>query len=86
MSANAAPMDGPEPSTGTIVDVFEDHPERGLSTADVVAALPYDRETVYAKLIEMAGEGLLGRNRVPGWETIWWLVDAPDGLERNEPR
>ena len=36
MSANAAPMDGPEPSAVTIVEVFEDHPDRGLSTADVV--------------------------------------------------
>lgn len=86
MSANAAPMDGPEPSVGRIVEVFENHPERGLSTGDVVAALPYDRETVYEKLLELAGEGVLGRNRVPGWETIWWVVDAPDGLEGIDPR
>jgi hypothetical protein len=86
MSANAAPMDGPEPSAGTIVKVFEEHSERGLSTADVVAALPYNRETVYEKLLELAGEGVLDRNRVPGWETIWWITDAPDGLEGNGPR
>jgi hypothetical protein len=79
-------MDGPEPSAVTIVEVFEDHPDRGLSTADVVAALPFDREAVYSKLLELAGEGVLDRNRVPGWETIWWLVDAPDGLERTDSR
>jgi len=86
MSANAAPMDGPEPTAGTIVEVFEEHSERGLSTADVVSALPFDRETIYSKLLELAGEGVLDRERVPGWETIWWLADAPDALDGRDSR
>jgi len=86
MSANAAPSDGPGPSAGTVIEVFEEHPERGLATADVVSALPFDRDAVYEKLLELAGEGVLDRERVPGWETIWWVADAPDGLEKGEPR
>ncbi|MFT4890690.1 MAG: hypothetical protein ACI9YT_001608 [Halobacteriales archaeon] len=86
MSANAAPRNGPEPSDGTIVEVFQNHSERGLSTADVVAALPFDRDTVYEKLVVLAGQGVLDRERVPGWETIWWLADAPEGLDGDGTR
>jgi hypothetical protein len=81
MSTDAAPDPGSDLSDGTIVAVFEDHHERGLSTNDVVSALPFDREVVYERLLELAGEGVVARERVPGWETIWWLVDAPDGLD-----
>lgn len=86
MSANAAPTDGQEPNDQTIVDVFEDHSKRGLSTGDVVAALPFERDAVYDKLIELDGEGVLDRERVPAWETLWWLADVPDGLEGGSAR
>ncbi|MFQ3292962.1 MAG: hypothetical protein ACI9PP_000159 [Halobacteriales archaeon] len=86
MSANAAPQTGPEPHAGRIVEVFEGHSKRGLSTGEVVSALQFDRDTVYTKLLELTGKGILDRERVPGWETIWWVTDAPEGLDSEHSR
>lgn len=65
-----------------IVEVFESTESRGLSTESIADSLELDHETAYSRLLSLAGEGVLSNERVPGWETIWWLADRPDSMTR----
>jgi len=65
----------PEVTDDEILDVFEEATEPVLIASEVAESLPIGRRGVYKRLEQLEDDGKLGRKKIGGRGTVWWLAD-----------
>lgn len=64
----------PRVSDDEILAVFRESQDPVLIASEVAAELPIGRRGVYKRLEQLAEEGELGRKKIGGRGTVWWLT------------
>ncbi|RLM94379.1 hypothetical protein [Haloarcula sp. Atlit-7R] len=64
----------PRVSDNEILAVFRESQDPVLIASEVAAELPIGRRGVYKRLEQLADEGELGRKKIGGRGTVWWLA------------
>lgn len=65
----------PRVSDDEILDVFRDSDDPVLIASEVAEELPIGRRGVYKRLEQLHEEERLGRKKIGGRGTVWWLVE-----------
>lgn len=65
----------PEVSDDEILDVFRRAEEPALIASEVSDELPIGRRGVYKRLEQLHDVERLGRKKIGGRGTLWWLID-----------
>lgn len=71
----------PEVSNKEILDVFRRSNDPFLIASEVADELTVGRRAVYKRLEQLAEEGYLGRKKIGGRGTGWWLLED----DRKQP-
>jgi predicted ArsR family transcriptional regulator len=64
----------PRVSDEEILAVFHESSDPVLIASEVAEELPIGRRGVYKRLEQLAEEGELGRKKIGGRGTVWWLA------------
>jgi len=64
----------PKVSDDEILAVFRESQDPVLIASEVAEQLPIGRRGVYKRLEQLAEEGELGRKKIGGRGTVWWLA------------
>lgn len=57
-----------------ILEVFRESSDPVLIASEVAEELPIGRRGVYKRLEQLAEDGELGRKKIGGRGTVWWLA------------
>jgi predicted ArsR family transcriptional regulator len=68
----------PRVSDREILDVFRNSDDPVLIASEVAEELTIGRRGVYKRLEQLAENGKLGRKKIGGRGTVWWLTEEPD--------
>jgi len=68
----------PQVTDGEILDVFRGSDDPVLIASEIAEELPIGRRGVYKRLEQLAEEGELGRKKIGGRGTVWWLSEEAE--------
>jgi len=89
MNSHAVTDAGRPPSVSDeeILDVFRESSDPVLIASEVADEVSIGRRGVYKRLEQLADEGELGRKKIGGRGTVWWLAapgsDDSQNLEKS---
>lgn len=67
----------PRVDDGDILDVFREHGDPVLSTAEVADELPIKRRGTLNRLQQLEDDDVIQSKPIGGRNTVWWLDDVP---------
>jgi Fe2+ or Zn2+ uptake regulation protein len=88
MNSNAVTDAGRPPSVSDeeILDVFRESSDPVLIASEVADEVSIGRRGVYKRLKQLAEDGQLGRKKIGGRGTVWWLAGLGSDDGHNSER